>query len=71
MSPASFLDHSSAYEQSGYGGGVEGSTWPPNNMDASQQHGFPFTMASRCWIPRLPAAETNAVHSKRTTAQGD
>ena len=37
MSPASFLDHSSAYEQSGYGGSVEGSTWP-------QQHGFPFTM---------------------------
>jgi len=39
MSPASFLDHSSAYEQSGYGGSVEGSTWP-------QQQGFPFTMVS-------------------------
>ena len=35
---ASFLNHSSDYEQSDYGGSVKGSTWP-------QQHGFPFTMA--------------------------
>lgn len=62
---ASFLDHSSAYEQSGYGGGVEGSM-------ASQQYGcLPTTWISFHYGQSLLNTQTSSSRNQCCALKAD